>query len=206
MGLSLRLGYAGVAQAFGITESVECVYHRAPRSFDRDFRRGGFDLAVIVGPFEFQRPALGRHREESDERVRGDRLMQVGAEDFRAVIGAHEQVDDVARDGGAGFVAPVSGLHDVRDQRLDLDDLTALGLGRHVDEGAGHDQLYSRQAAMVTITSTVSDHSEPSLISAIATTFCESASRMRVEKAARPARGPKWTLMMLGCGFFSLKT
>ena len=55
-----------------------------------------------------------------------------------------------------------------------------LRLGRNVDEGAGH-QLYSRQAAMVTITSTVSDHSEPSLISAMATTFCESASRMRVE-------------------------
>src|SRR5262249_35051864 len=157
----------------------DCLTHV---SFDRNLRRGGFDLAAVVSPFELQRPALGHHREEGDERVRGDRLVQVGAEDLGAVVGAHEQVDDVARDSDAGLVAPVSGFHDMRDQRLDLDHLTALRLGRNVDEGAGH-QLYSRQAAMVTITSTLSDHSEPSLSSAMASTFWESARRMRVENA-----------------------
>jgi hypothetical protein len=40
--------------------------------------------------------------EESDERVRRDGLMQVGAEDFSAVIGAHEQIDDIAQDRGPG--------------------------------------------------------------------------------------------------------
>ena len=59
---------------------------------------------------------------------------------------------------------------------------------------------------MVTITSTVSDHSEPSLISAIATTFCESASLIRVEKAARPARGPRCTEMISGCGKAAFST
>src|SRR6266849_879576 len=176
------------------------------RSLHRDLGRRRLHLPIVVGPAELQRPALRRHREEGDERVRRDRLMQVGAEDLCAVVGAHEQIDDITRNCDAGFVAPIPGFHHMRDQRLDLDDLAALGLGRNVDEGAGHGQLYSRQAAMVTITSTVSDHSEPSLISAMATTFCESARRIRVEKAALPARGPKWTLMMFGCGFFSLKT
>src|SRR5262252_8343439 len=176
------------------------------RSFHRNLRGRRLNLAVVVGPAKLQRPALRRYREEGDERVRRYRLMQVGAEDFCAVVGAHEQIDDIARDCDAGFVAPISGFHDMRDQRLDLYDLTALSLGRNVDEGAGHGQLYSRQAARVTMTSTVSDHSEPSLNSAMATTFCESARRMRVEKAALPARGPRCTEMMSGCGFFSLKT
>ena len=44
---------------------------------------------------------------------------------------------------------------------------------------------------MVTMTSTLSDQKLPSLISAMATTFCESARRMRVETAALPARGPR---------------
>src|SRR5260221_441842 len=72
----------------------------------------------------------------------------------------------ISQDRGPSFAAPTPGFHHMRDQRLDLDDLAALGLWRHVDEGAGHGQLYSRQAAMVTITSTVSDYSEPSLNSA----------------------------------------
>src|SRR5215470_9395735 len=179
---------------------------RPRRSLHDDLRRRSLHLPIVVGPAKLQRSALRRHREEGDERVRGDRLMQVGAENLRAVVGAHEQIDDIARDRRPGFVAPISGFHHMRDQRLDLDDLAVLGLGWNVDEGAGHGQLYSRQAAMVTMTSTVSDHSEPSLNSAMATTFCESARRMRVENAALPARGPRCTEMMSGCGFFSLKT
>src|SRR5205823_7270097 len=52
----------------------------------------------------------------------------------------------------------------------------------------------------------LSDQNEPSLSSQIATTFCESASRMRVATFARPARGPRWKLATLGWGFFSVKT
>src|SRR5690349_2428303 len=94
----------------------------------------------------------------------------------------------------------------MRDQRLDRDDLAFLGLRRNVDECARHYTGSSRQAAIVTITSTSPDQKDPSLISAIATTRCESASLMRVEILAWPARGERRALMMLGCGFFSLKT
>src|SRR5438874_1873520 len=52
----------------------------------------------------------------------------------------------------------------------------------------------------------LSDQNEPSLSSQIATTFWESASRMRVATFARPARGPRWKLATLGWGFFSVKT
>src|ERR1035438_10213124 len=64
----------------------------------------------------------------------------------------------------------------------------------------------STQAAMVTITSAVADQNVPSLISAMAITVWVSARRKRVEIFALPARGPRWTEMTLGCGFFSLKT
>ena len=56
------------------------------------------------------------------------------------------------------------------------------------------------------MTSTVSDQNEPSDISQIAITDWVSASRTRVWISALPARGPSWALMMLGCGFFSVKT
>ena len=61
-----------------------------------------------------------------------------------------------------------------------------LAFGGNIDERAGHQSVASTQAASVTITSAMSDQNEPSLISAMATTFCASASRMRVEK--RPCR------------------
>src|SRR5450432_3583358 len=93
----------------------------------------------------------------------------------------------------------------MRDQGLDLDHLTACGLRRDIDERACHHLLSSVQAAMVTMTSTLSDQNEPSESSAIAITLCVSASRMRVEMLARPARGPRWNVTMLGSGFFSLR-
>src|SRR5207248_11426228 len=98
-----------------------------------------------------------------------------------------------------------AGLHRMRDQRLDLDHLAALGLGRNVDERARGHCKPSTQAAMVTMTSASADQNEPSLSCATATTFWASASLMRVESAALPARGPSCTPMTLGCGFFSLK-
>src|SRR4029453_15672618 len=94
----------------------------------------------------------------------------------------------------------------VRDHGLDLDRFAALGLRRRIDEGARHGQAPSRQAASVTMTSTSSDQNEPSLICATATIFCVSARRMRVDTFARPARGPRWTPITFGCGFFSVNT
>src|ERR1700730_12047939 len=174
-------------------------------SFHRDLRRCGFVEAVVAGPLERDRAAFGRHRVEGDERIGGDRRVKVGAENLLAVVAAGELRDDVARDRLAHVVVTVAGLHDVRDQRLDLDGLPALGLGRHIDEGAGHVRS-SRQAASVTMTSAEADQNERSLSSAIATMVWVSARRKRVVIRPRPARGPRRALMMLGCGFFSLKT
>ena len=42
---------------------------------------------------------------------------------------------------------PEAGLHRMRDQRLDLDDLAALGVLRHIDQGAWPSVMSSRQAA-----------------------------------------------------------
>src|SRR5580704_1014219 len=169
---------------------------------------GGLHLrrAVLVGPGERQRAAFGSDGEERDERIGGNGGIKLGAEHFLAVIGADEVVDDVARDRLAGNADAVAGLHHVRDQRLDLDDVAFLGACRNMDESAGHQGFgSSTQAAKVTMTSMSSDQNVPSDSSAIAVTVCESASRMRVEKLARPARGPSLTLITLGCGFFSLK-
>jgi hypothetical protein len=95
-------------------------------------------LAVIRGPIEGDHPALRREREEGDERVRGNRREQIRAEHLHAVIRAGEPVDDIARNRVAYLVATVARLHRMRHQGLDLDDLTALGLGRHVEEGIPH--------------------------------------------------------------------
>src|SRR5262249_775759 len=142
--------------------------------------------------------------EKGEEWIGGNRGMKLGAEDLLAVIFADEIGDDVARNDLAHVVDAKPGLHLVLDQGLDLDDLPALGLGRNVDEGACHHSV-SRQAGKVTITCTLSLQNEPSLSSAMAVTVWLSASRMRVLKVARPARGPNFTPTTLDCGFFSLK-
>src|SRR5882724_5174317 len=175
-------------------------------SFDSDVRSLGLREAVVAGPLELDRAARSRDREERDEGIGRDRREEVCAEYFQPVIGAHELGDDVARDRLAHIVVPIAGLHLVRDQRLDRDDVALLGLGRDVDEGAGHQTGSSRQAAMVTMTSTSSDQKLPSFISAIAMMRCESASRTRVDSLAWPAGGPSRTLTTFGCGFFSLNT
>src|SRR4051794_1700212 len=97
-------------------------------------------------------------------------------------------------------------LHDVRDQGLDLDDVASSRLFRDVDQHRAHQITSSVQAASVTTTSAVTDQNEPSDSFAIATIFCESARRMRVETWARPERGPRKKLPAFGCGFFSTKT
>src|SRR5262249_40072823 len=145
-------------------------------------------------------------RVEAHERIGGDRREEIGAEDLLAVVAGDEARDDVAWDRLADVVVTEAGLHDVRDQRLDLDHLAAFCLLRHVDEGAGHQSKLSRQAARVTMTSADVDQNEPSLSSATATMVCVSARRKRVEILARPARWPRWALITFGSGFFSLKT
>src|SRR5690242_2071240 len=100
----------------------------------------------------------------------------------------------------------IAGFHDVRHQRLDLDDIAALGFRWDVDQSRGHQITSSVQAASVTTTSTLADQNDPSDSFAIATIFWLSASRMRVETWARPLCGPRWKLTMFACGFFSLKT
>src|SRR5690242_12734037 len=127
-------------------------------------------LPVVGRPGQLDDAALAGEREEGDERVGGDGGVEIGAEHLLAVIAGDESVDDVARNGRAVGVVAVAGLHRVRDQRLDLDHLAALGLRRHVDESLGHGDS-SRQAASVTIMSALADQNEPSLSSAIATTF-----------------------------------
>src|SRR5215831_12693054 len=66
------------------------------RSFDSDGRSFDVRLAVVVRPRQGDHAALGRNREEGEERIGGDRREQVGAEHLLAVIGADESVDDIA--------------------------------------------------------------------------------------------------------------
>ena len=131
----------------------------------------------------------------------------VGAEDLLAVVGAGEQIDDVARDRVAGVRMAVAGLHHVRDQCLDLDDLAALGLGGNVDEGARH------HGKLLDTGGERDDH-----VGAVRPERCRRSSRRsrppsacrRAGCAWRSARGRRaargCTLITFGCGFFSLKT
>src|SRR5262249_18059247 len=161
-----------------------------PASFDGDVNGLGRGEAVVAGPFEAQRAAFGGNGGKGQERIGGNRREQLGAEDFLSVIFADEVGDDVAWHRLACIVGAKAGLHVVRDQRFDLDDFAAFGLRRRIDEGTRHGQTPSRQAASVTMTSASLDQNEPSLICAMAMTFCESARRMRVDTVARPERGP----------------
>ena len=89
--------------------------------------------------------------------IRGDRRMEVGAEDLHAVVGAHEAGDDVARDRFAQLRAAKARLHRVLDQCPDLEDLAALDGLRNVHDCARHQiSPSSRQAESVTTTSALS--------------------------------------------------
>src|SRR5258708_26924243 len=99
--------------------------------------------------------------------------MEIDAIDLDAVVGAGEPPDDVARDQLAQLRAAETGLHCVRGERLDLDDLAALRLGGQGDDSARHQiSPSSRHAESVTTTSALSDQTFPSPGSAIATTGC----------------------------------
>src|SRR3954447_3283883 len=178
---------------------------RAKNSFDRDRRGCAGRIAVVADPFELERAALLRDREERQIGIGRDRREEIGAKNLGAVVAAREARDDVARDQRAVRGMAEAGLHDVRGQRADLDDFAASGFRRNVDE-RGHQFISSVQAASVTTISVVTCQNVSSERRAIATTFWVSASRIRVEIWARPEEGPRWKLPMFGCGFFSLKT
>src|SRR5439155_26570827 len=97
----------------------------------------------------------------------------------------------------------IAGFHDVRHQRLDLDERATFSFCWKVDQGRGHQITSAVQAASVTTSSTLADQNDPSESFAIATIFWLSERRTRVETCARPLCGPRWKLAMLGCGFFS---
>src|SRR5471032_2154156 len=121
-------------------------------SGDRDGGRLGERVAVVAGPGAGDGAAFGGARRKRKVWIRRNRGVELGAEYLRAVVGADEVCDDVARDQCAELGAAKTALHVVRDQRLDLDDLAAAGACRHVDDRARHDHSSSRQAASVTTT------------------------------------------------------
>src|SRR5882672_2480112 len=165
---------------------------RCEGSLDADRGDLGHGVAVVADPLERKRAALGRHRGERDQGIRGHRGMQIDATDLGAVVGAGEAPDDIARDQFAELRAAKPRLLRLRGQG---------------DDRARHQiSPSSRQAESVTTTSALSDQNEPSLIWAIAVTVCVSARRTRVARLARPARGPRWTLTTSGSGFFSVST
>src|SRR3954454_10058738 len=100
----------------------------------------------------------------------------------------------------------IAGFHDVRHQRLDLDNVAAFGFCWNVDQGGSHQITSYVQAASVTTTSTLADQNDPAASFAIATVFWLSARRMRVEPCAGPLRGPIGKLASRVLGFFSWKT
>ena len=111
--------------------------------------------------------------------------MQLRTEDFAAVVGALEGLDDVPRDFLACVVEPEAGLHRMLDQRADLDDLAAFRALRHAHPRRTH-AAYSPHSEVTTSMSTAADHSVPSLITATAVICCEVATRTRDDSTALP--------------------
>src|SRR3974390_1396383 len=94
--------------------------------------------AVVPGPAEFQLAALRGDGGELDERIGGDRGMEIGAEYLLAVVAADEVADDVARNARTRFGVAEARLHHVADQRLDLDDLALVRSRGTVDDPRCH--------------------------------------------------------------------
>src|SRR5262245_38854628 len=154
--------------------------------------------ALIVNPLKLQAARLRRHGRESEVGIGRDSWMPVSPEDLHAVIGARERVDDVAWDELAIDITAMAGLHGMGDQRFHLDDLALLGRAgdAHTRLCHGHTllqlpQTSSTQAPSVTTMLAESDLTEPSLISAKASTVCDRARRRRVLISALPARHPR---------------
>src|SRR5579872_1435203 len=131
-------------------------------SFDCYGGGRGFGKTIVADPFEIEFSACRHNRKERDERVGGGRRKQIGAENLLAIVAAGKARDDVARDHLPFRRVTIAGLHDVRHQGLDLDDVAALGFLGHIDQGGRHQITSSVQAASVTTTSAPTDHNEPS--------------------------------------------
>src|SRR5262249_21255907 len=132
--------------------------------------------------------------------------FKIGSENRLAVKFASKLVDDLARDRLAILVLALAGLHDVRQQRLDFDDLAFLGFGRklepwlfrHVRLPISLDQ--PPQPPMVTFTSFWLVKNSPLLVFATAMMFWVAARRIRVDASALPDNGEKWNVATPGFG------
>ena len=70
---------------------------------------------------------------------------QMAVEDFGAAVGSDERMDNVAWNGLALRVLPVARLHDMRDQCLDLDDVSGShGFGKFDSRLCCHGTIRSR--------------------------------------------------------------
>src|SRR4029077_4315074 len=79
--------------------------------------------AFVIDPGELERAGFRRLELELEIRVGRNRAFQIAAENELAVEFARKDIDDHARDRLAAYVLAKSGLHDVRNQRLDVDRL-----------------------------------------------------------------------------------
>src|SRR5215468_3272038 len=148
--------------------------------------------AFVIDPGEFERAGLGRFELELEIRIGGNRAFEVAAENKLAVELARESVDDHERDWLAARVFAQTGLHHVRDQRLDVDGVAFLDVFL-VEPDAGLDFCHGAlrmvanarsqppQPPIVTLICREAWTKLPSLNLATAITSWVSASRMRVE-------------------------
>src|SRR5262249_46203823 len=88
---------------------------------------GGDHGTIIVDPAEPEGPAALDLCSELDERIGCDSGFEVGGEHALAIKVARELVDDLARDRVAALVLAEPGLHRMRQERLDLDNLAFFG-------------------------------------------------------------------------------
>src|ERR1700722_3104820 len=164
------------------------------------FRRHG---AVVVEPGEAEGAAFGHPRRELDVGVGRDRRLEVDAEHELVVERGGELVDDLARDELAALVLAKAGLHDVGDQRPDLDHLALLRALGQLDASVLRHRVFSAQPPQpptVTLTVFFAVMNSPLLVLATTVTSCVAARRMRVATSARPQAGVKWNVTMRGRG------
>src|SRR3974390_7128 len=116
----------GSSQPFIVIDRAAlCRVGRGSAYRDCLFRRS--DGTVIIRPRELERAAFLDLCVKLHVRIGGDRRFENGGEYRFAVKFAREPVDDLPWNRLAVFVLPLTGLHYVRQQRLDLDDFAFLG-------------------------------------------------------------------------------
>ena len=80
-------------------------------------------LAVVIDPGKHYGTGFLRAEPELNVRVGRDRRFEVSGKHLLAVHGANELVQDLARDRVSAGVLALTGLHDMRYQGLDLDEV-----------------------------------------------------------------------------------